>query len=80
MLDGNSIEYEGKVFAGTAGWYDGSYYYKLSQGLYSESIMSFWCSYTNDAKLIPGLNDFYKLWDDELPKIKSALQGAPSVS
>ena len=79
FLDGNYVDINGVRFAGTMGWYDCSYYYKLSQGLYSETMLGHWMSYTNDARLIPELNNPLDLWDIERAKIITALETKPQV-
>ena len=79
FLDGNTVILNGIKFGGAMGWYDGSYYYKLSQGMYQETMMSHWCNYTNDARLIPRLNDPMTLFNIEIKKIKSVLNEHPDI-
>lgn len=79
LLNGDSVTIDSFKFAGATGWYDCSYYYALSQGLYSETMLSHWCSYTNDARNIPTLNNPLDLLALELPKIVSALSTSPDV-
>ena len=60
------------------GWYDCSYFYRLSTP-YSESLLSHWSKYTNDARLIPHLDNPLDLFTIELPKIASALSQSPDI-
>ena len=79
FLDGSTIDIDGIKFGGAMGWYDASYYYKLSQGMYSETMLSHWCNYSNDSKLIPSLNDPMSLFNIEIEKIKKVLNEHPDV-
>ena len=79
FLDGNTVTLNGVKFGGAMGWYDASYYYKLSQGMYQGTMISHWCNYTNDSKLIPGLNDPMILYNKEIEKIKSVLNEHPDI-
>ena len=79
FLDGDIVTLDGIKFGGAGGWYDGSYYYKLSQGMYSETMMSHWCDYSNDSRRIPGLNDPMTLFDIEIEKIKNVLDEHPDI-
>jgi len=79
FLDGTSITIDSIKFAGAMGWYDCSYYYRLSQGLYSETMLSHWINYTNDARNIPTLNNPLDLFAIERPKLLAALSTSPDV-
>jgi len=78
-LDGSTIIIDGIKFGGAMGWYDGAYYYKYAQGMYGESIMSYWCNYTNDANLIPCLYNFMDMYDSEIIKVDEVLGEKPDV-
>lgn len=79
FLDGNIVEYKGVKFGGCMAWYDCSYYYKLSKGMYSETMLSHWNNYTNDSNLIPRLNDPMVLFEKEIKKVKSVLDEQPDI-
>ena len=79
FLDGECVEIEGVKFGGAMGWYDGSYYYKMNQGMYTEDILTHWKSYLNDFHRIPGLKDFRDLFKIEIEKIKNALAQKPDI-
>lgn len=79
FLDGNCVTLNGVKFGGAGGWYDSSYYHKLSLGLYSETMVSHWCNYTNDSNFIPGLNDPMVLFKIEIEKIKKVINEHPDI-
>lgn len=79
LLDGTSVTLNNFTFAGAMGWYDCSYYYRLAQGLYSETMLSHWCSYSNDSNRIPELNNPLDLFELERPKVIAALATNPDV-
>lgn len=68
-LDGDIVEYKNKIIAGLNGFYDGSYYFKLTYG-YGQNIVSYWKTIMSDAKLIKGITDFYDLAKIEKAKYK----------
>lgn len=79
ILQGDHVDIDGFRFAGAMGWYDCSYYYRCAQGLYTETVLSHWCSYTNDSRRIPTLNDPFDLFATEKLLIDKALATEPDV-
>jgi len=75
LLDGNIVEINGIRFGGAMGWYDGTYIMKYFNTFYLQNItiinnkwrelMSF------DRKNISHINNFYTLFEQELPKIEA---------
>lgn len=79
LLDGDAIKYNGIKFGGAMGWYDGSYYNKLTNGMYTESALSCWKNFTNDANLIPELTDYMELFKVEILKVEKAILQQPDI-
>jgi len=79
FLDGDVIEYNGIKFGGAMGWYDCSYYYKLTQGMYMETMLGHWKNYSNDAHKIPKLKDPSDIFSIEIKKIEKVIKQKPDV-
>lgn len=69
LLDGEVIEFEGKKIFGMNGWYDGSYYHRLTSG-YGQKIEDFWRDVMNDSSYVKGIEDFLELAKIEKDKFR----------
>jgi Icc-related predicted phosphoesterase len=79
FLDGDCVTINGIKFGGAMGWYDGSFYRKMSPNMYCEPMESHWKKTMNDANLIPMLKDPLTLFASEIKKIKKVLAEQPTI-
>lgn len=80
VLDGDTVELEGKKIGGAMGWYDGAFFYKNGFFTpYSESLEAKWRRVMNDSRLISSLDSFYEIFTIEIEKIRNAYKESPDL-